>query len=153
MTNEFLKTNGKLISEVDFNNNGVYAGTRYFYLYENTLYCRYKPTNGFQYDGKTETYIAVTDVRNTLKDYNSEYFVYEIGIDEDGYEKLKEIIYGKELEEINYDVIIEHLQEMGKVAVEGDSDMIKAELLKRGYDTHFKSTDREYLVLDKKEGV
>jgi len=91
MTYEFLKKNGKFIAEVDFNNNGVYAGTRYFYLYENTLYCRHEPTNAFQYNGKAETYPVVDDVKEALKKYNEDYFIFEIGLDEESYIKLKEI--------------------------------------------------------------
>lgn len=91
MTYEFLKENGTFITEVDFNNNGVYAGNKYFYLYENALYCRYEPTNAFQYNGKTETFPVIDDVKEALKKYNEDYFVFEIGLDEEGYIKLKEI--------------------------------------------------------------
>ena len=91
MTYEFLKENGTFITEVDFSSNGVYAGTKYYYLYNNTLYCRYEPTNAFQYNGKTETYPVIDDVKVALEKYNDEYFYMEADIDEEGYEKLKEI--------------------------------------------------------------
>lgn len=91
MTYEFLKKNGTFITEVDFNNSGVYAGTKYYYLHNNTLYCRYEPTNAFQYSGKVDTYEVIDNVKEELKKYNEDYFIFEIGLDEESYIKLKEI--------------------------------------------------------------
>lgn len=49
---------------------------------------------------------------------------------------------------VNLDLIVEHLQEMGKVVVNGFDNIseLKAELSKRGIETKFESSDRDYLV-------
>ncbi|MDP4267037.1 MAG: hypothetical protein Q8880_06350 [Bacteroidota bacterium] len=56
-------------------------------------------------------------------------------------------------------IYIEHLQEMGRVALQGNENIrkLKKELLGAGYRTKFESTDRDYLVLTdwggKREGA
>ena len=54
-----------------------------------------------------------------------------------------------------YDVIIEHLQEAGKVVLQGNENVpqLISYLEEKGYYTHREETDKEYLVLDAKEGV
>lgn len=50
---------------------------------------------------------------------------------------------------MNIELIIEHLQETGKVIVQDSlSYGIQNILIERGYKTHFESTDREYIVWD-----
>jgi hypothetical protein len=49
----------------------------------------------------------------------------------------------------NIEVIIEHLQEMGKVVAEGITQDTIIKLNELGYPTKFVSSDRDYLVLDK----
>lgn len=51
-----------------------------------------------------------------------------------------------------YDVIVEHLQEEGKVALQGNENVtaLIANLEEMGYYTHYEETDREYLILDYK---
>ncbi len=52
-----------------------------------------------------------------------------------------------------YDVIVEHLKEVGKVVLQGNENVsaLIANLEKMGYYTHYEETDREYLVLDCQE--
>ena len=47
------------------------------------------------------------------------------------------------------ETMIEHLQEMNKVAITEDIDitLVQEYLKKQGYETVFESTDRDYLVL------
>jgi len=51
----------------------------------------------------------------------------------------------------NLNVIIEQLQEMGKVCVDNIENIseLQEQLKEKGYETRFESTDRDYLVLDK----
>lgn len=63
---------------------------------------------------------------------------------------IDDIIYGKDdfREEINIDLMIEHLQEMGKVEIGNcDIEELQESLEKRGYITEIDNKDREYLTL------
>ena len=77
MTFTELKKNGALICEVDFAHNGVYAGTDYYYICNKDLYCRTEPTNAFNYDGETKTFLAVANIKENIGEtlaFNSELF-------------------------------------------------------------------------------
>ena len=80
MTKKFLEKNGKLVSEEDFYNNGIYAGTNYYYLYKGDLYKSYCPTNAFTYSGEpyTELYLTAAEMEKEL--CNSEHAYMRHGI-------------------------------------------------------------------------
>ena len=74
MTINELKKSGRFLFEQDMYNNTIYAGTKYYYEYQNALYCREEPTNQLSYTGKISTYLCVENIREDLKKYNFEYW-------------------------------------------------------------------------------
>ncbi len=93
MTKDFLKKNGVLIEEYDFDDrlyHGCYGGTRWIYYYNDRLYEVTEYNNAFSYNGKNATYIICDDVRDTLKKYNSDFWRY-IGVTK-GLQKLKDLV-------------------------------------------------------------
>lgn len=57
MKREFLEKNAKLLGEVDFEeeNSDIYAGTKYFYWYNDSLYVSEQHRNLNSYTGRSET--------------------------------------------------------------------------------------------------
>ena len=88
MKKKFLEENGTLISEQDFYNNGIYAGTEYFYLYKEDLYRSYSPKNAFTYSGEpyTELYLRKEEMKEELVD--SEYAYMRHGIFKETYKEI-----------------------------------------------------------------
>lgn len=91
MTYEKLKEVGTFLGERDWNNNGIYSGTYYYYLYNDIIYTRREPTNAFQYQGEPETFPVVGNVGEKLKKHGHEYWRMDVSLSEEVYEKLQEI--------------------------------------------------------------
>ena len=71
MTYEYLKKNAIFLGEVDFNHNGIFAGTDYYFLFKDRLYCRHQPTNAFTYDGEIKTdEVPFDDLQQDLKKHS-----------------------------------------------------------------------------------
>lgn len=86
MTYEELKNKGQYIADDDRYNNGIYAGTNHYYVYDGDLYVRAEPRNDFSYNGVTETYKAIPEVVNELNSKTYAYFAQIIS--RDVYEQL-----------------------------------------------------------------
>lgn len=89
MTYEELKANGTFINEQDRYGRGIYEGTSYYYVFNNDLYVREEHTNQNSYTGKTDTFILIDNVTETLEKYNRTYF--EQMMNSETYEKLCDI--------------------------------------------------------------
>lgn len=87
MTHEALKKEGTLIDEVDFNVNGIYAGTSYYYFYNDNIYLSEVHTNGFNYTGENNTSMIIE--AEDLNKYNDDYFRQHLT--EEGLKKFKEL--------------------------------------------------------------
>lgn len=93
MTHEELKEKGIFVGEDDILYDGLYNGSDYYYLYNDTLYCRHEPTNTVTYDGEISTRKIMPDVKETLQSHNEDFWVELCG--REAYEKLREI-YSKQ---------------------------------------------------------
>lgn len=89
-----LKEKGTLVGEKDLRCNGLYNGSDYYYLYNDTLYCRHEPTNAVTYDGEISTRKIMPDVKETLKTHNEDFWIEVCG--REAYKKLCEIHSTKE---------------------------------------------------------
>lgn len=74
MTYEELKEKGTFVGEDDIRHDGLYNGSNYFYLYNDTLYCRHEPTNEIRYDGEKRTTALIYDVKENLEKYNEDFW-------------------------------------------------------------------------------
>lgn len=92
MTSEYLKKNATKIDEVDMRDGGIYLGTTTYYLYNNHLYADEYHTNLNRYTGDDKVYVIIDDVKTELDKYNNEYFIYDIGLTKEGYERLVEYV-------------------------------------------------------------
>ena len=90
MTSEYLKKNATKIDEVDMRDGGIYLGTTTYYLYNNHLYVDEHHSNLNRYTGDDKVYVIIDDVKTELDKYNNEYFIYDIGLTKEGYERLVE---------------------------------------------------------------
>lgn len=92
--------------------------------------------------------ICVIDCTNVSEEaFDEDEVMFDANIDEI-LEKYEEELEKVEIE-INYDGIIEHLQEMGKCKLtDGNIEEIQEELEKRGYRTEF-DISQDYLILIK----
>ena len=95
MTNEYLEKNAVKIDVVDMRDGGIYLGTHTFYLLDNCLYASEYHSNLNRYTGNNKTYILIDDVKRNLEKYNDEYFICEIGLTEEGYENLLNVLANK----------------------------------------------------------
>lgn len=89
MTYEELKAKGTFVNEEDRYNGGIYLGTSYYYVLNDTLYKREEHTNLNSYTGETSTFILIDNVAAALEKYNSTYF--KQMMKEETYEKLCEV--------------------------------------------------------------
>lgn len=90
MTSEYLKKNATKIDEVDMRDGGIYLGTTTYYLYNNHLYADEYHTNLNRYTGDDKVYVIIDDVKKDLNKYNEQYFIFDIGLSKEGYERLAE---------------------------------------------------------------
>ena len=90
MTSEYLKKNATKIDEVDMRDGGIYLGTTTYYLYNNHLYADEYHSNLNRYTGDDKVYVIIDDVKKDMNKYNEQYFIYDIGLSKEGYERLVE---------------------------------------------------------------
>jgi len=92
MTSEYLKKNATKIDVVDMRDGGIYLGTTTYYLYNNHLYADEYHSNLNRYTGDDKVYVIIDDVKKDLNKYNEQYFIFDIGLSKEGYEKLVECV-------------------------------------------------------------
>ena len=90
MTSEYLKKNATKIDEVDMRDGGIYLGTTTYYLYNNHLYADEYHSNLNRYTGDDKVYVIIDDVKKDMNKYNEQYFIFDIGLSKEGYERLVE---------------------------------------------------------------
>ena len=88
MTYTEIQKVGQKIDERDFYDGGIYFYTKEWWITPNGLFIRADHSNANRYTGKTETY-PVAELK-TFDECNMMYFITEIGLSEEGYEKAVE---------------------------------------------------------------
>lgn len=84
--------NATKIDVVDMRDGGIYLGTTTYYLYNNHLYVDEYHSNLNRYTGNDKVYIIIDDVKKDLDRYSDQYFIYDIGLTKEGYERLVECV-------------------------------------------------------------
>lgn len=90
MKKEELKATGIKFDEVDFYNNGIYAGTKTFYLLDDKVYVTIDYDNQMNYNGENTTEF-ICDVDRITKNY----VCFECGMSENGFGELEFLLMKK----------------------------------------------------------
>lgn len=139
MTYEFLKNNGSFVGKHDFTINDEHAGTCYFYLYNDNLYCSRKPIWGASDTKKIDLPVPVPEY---LKRYDHSTFAGRIN--DNTYTKLCELC-GVEPKEL-WKLDTETKEELTRLAEVFDKNDFKGFRIEIGWEDWMYRYAEEYAM-------